>query len=304
MDKSITVLMSTYNGEKYLKEQIDSILAQKDVDLRVLIRDDGSSDGTLRILDEYASRDTRVRYYKGKNVGPAKSFLELMYQASGTTYYSLCDQDDVWDDDKLFTAITMIQKLDQAKPALYYSNLRLVDANMNYIRDCFLTSQHQSNKYASLLENKATGCTCVYNSAAAELFQKAIPDYCSMHDTWVYVVCKIMGQTIYDEIPHMSYRQHGNNVVGATVKKGFKWYSDRICRFFDRSYQPRYNNAICLENCYGSIMDNKDLEKLRVITQYKKSIRNRLKFMFDKDFKTSSNSRILRDRLLILFGII
>ena len=302
--KSVTVMISTYNGEKYLREQIDSVLNQKGVDLHVLVRDDGSKDSTLELLREYSEKDSRLEFYQGKNLGPAHSFLELMYKASGTDYYALCDQDDVWDEDKLIIAVNMIQKLDNNAPALYYSNLRLVDSNLKCLRNAFLSSQEQKNKYAALLENKATGCTSLYNNAASELFKVKIPDYCSMHDTWLYIVCKIMGNTIYDHEPHMSYRQHGNNVVGATVKKDKKWYSEHFKRLFNRKYQPRYNNARSLEECLASRMTQTDLKKLQVITHYKDSIKNRFMLMFDKDFKTSTYSRIIRDRLLILFGII
>ena len=297
-------MISTYNGEKYLREQLDSVLAQKNVDLHVLVRDDGSSDSTLEILEEYSAKDNRLSYYRGENVGPAHSFLDLMYQADGTDFYALCDQDDVWDEDKLEIAINGVKKLDQSKPALYYCNLRLVDCELHFLRNAFQTSQDQKNKYAALLENKATGCTCVYNIAASEMFKVKIPEYCSMHDTWVYLVCKLMGSAIYDSNPHMSYRQHGNNVIGATVKKNSKWYIDRAKRFINRSYQPRYFNALSLVDCLGDRMNPTDLAKVKEITEYKESLSKRLKFMFDEDFRTSSLSRVIRDRLLILFGII
>lgn len=92
----ITVLMSTYNGEKYLKEQLDSILNQEQVDLKLLIRDDGSTDGTVNILKEYENSHTNIKWYSGLNLGCGKSFFQLVLDAPKSDYYAFVDQDDVW----------------------------------------------------------------------------------------------------------------------------------------------------------------------------------------------------------------
>lgn len=94
--KTVSVLLSTYNGEKYLREQLDSLLVQQGVDLRIIARDDGSKDTTVEILKEYAGKDTRVSFFEGKNVGPAQSFFDLIMKSPDSDYYAFCDQDDVW----------------------------------------------------------------------------------------------------------------------------------------------------------------------------------------------------------------
>ena len=95
--RSVIVLLSTYNGERYLRQQIDSLLNQKNVSLRILARDDGSNDATMSILKEYADKHDIFSYYQGENCGPAKSFLDLISKAEKADYYALCDQDDIWE---------------------------------------------------------------------------------------------------------------------------------------------------------------------------------------------------------------
>ena len=127
--KKVQVLLSTYNGEKYLKEQLDSIIAQKGVDVHILARDDGSKDDTIKILEGYENIDI----IKGSNIGVCKSFFELINKSGEYDYYSFADQDDVWDCDKLVIAINKLEKCN-SKPAVYASNTRLVDANLTFLK--------------------------------------------------------------------------------------------------------------------------------------------------------------------------
>ena len=120
--------MSTYNGEKYLREQIDSILGQRGVEVTLLVRDDGSSDATLSILDEYKSSGL-LDYYCGSNLGPARSFMHLLQNAPASDFYAFSDQDDKWMDDKLLAAITSMEG-HESEPALYFSQTQLVDAGL------------------------------------------------------------------------------------------------------------------------------------------------------------------------------
>ena len=128
--KSVQVVMSTYNGEKYLKEQIDSILSQEGVDVRLYIRDDGSSDRTTDILASYQEHKN-VKIEKGNNLGFAKSFLTALDECDEADYYAFSDQDDVWEKDKLSTAIEILEEESQSTPLLYCSALQRVDENLN-----------------------------------------------------------------------------------------------------------------------------------------------------------------------------
>ena len=304
-EKSVCVLLSTYNGEKYLKEQLDSLLAQRGVNLTILVRDDGSKDNTTTILEEFAKKDSRLTFYQGKNVGPAQSFFDLIMKSPQTDYYAFCDQDDVWDEDKLEIAVDMLEKEDRSKPNMYYSNLRIVDQDLNFYRLSHVSPSIQTNKYSVLTEDMATGCTVVFNNTAANFTRLGLPKYCSMHDTWIYMICKFFGKTVYDFDAHISYRQHGDNVVGTYLgKKTKEIYIARIKRLFDRNLQPRYNNACNFYKVFGDRLDKKDKEKILKLVNYKKSPDNRLSLLFDKDIHASSINREIRYKFLILMGIV
>ena len=109
--KKIIVLMSTYNGEKYLQVQLDSILSQENVDLELLVRDDGSTDSTKTILERYQS-EGKLTWYSGKNKKPAYSFFDLLGKCKDADYYAFADQDDFWHEDKLINAIKRLEKID------------------------------------------------------------------------------------------------------------------------------------------------------------------------------------------------
>lgn len=304
--KSVCVLLSTYNGEKYLKEQIDSLLIQEDVELKVLARDDGSEDGTIEILKEYAEKDSRFNFYSGMNVGPAQSFFDLIIKSGDFDYYAFCDQDDVWDKNKLKVAVDFLEKEDSSKPNMYYSNLRIVDQNLVFYRLSHNEPSIQKDKYSVLTEDMATGCTVVFNRITAEYARKGgLPEYCSMHDTWIYMICKFFGETIYDFEAHISYRQHGNNVVGTYLDKKTKdIYIARIKRLFDRDLQPRYNNACNFYKAFGNKLSDQDRKKVLKLVNYKKSLKDKISLLFDREIHSSSKNRELRYRMLILMGIV
>lgn len=113
--KTVAVLMATYNGERFLREQLDSLLNQKDVTVKILVRDDNSKDSTVSILEEYKSKSL-LQWYTGEHLGVEKNFLDLLRHAPEADYYAFCDQDDVWDDNKLSVAINHLRNLDLNKP--------------------------------------------------------------------------------------------------------------------------------------------------------------------------------------------
>ena len=302
---SVTVLLSTYNGEKFLREQIETLLNQEGVEINILARDDGSSDHTIEILREYSEKYSNFVFYSNTNLGPAKSFLDLICNAKDTDYYSFCDQDDYWDKDKLKVAIEKLKVLDSTKPNLYYSNLRIVDENLQFYRLSHEGNFFNDNKYSALTENLCTGCTAVFNKTARDLIKNHTPEYCSMHDTWLYMLCKLMGNTIYDSEPHISYRQHGGNVVGAYLKRNrLVIYKERFFRIFQKGLQPRYMNAVNFWNCFGDLLEENDKKKVLLLVNYKRSARDRIRLFFDKDINASSFYGKLRFRLHILWGTV
>ena len=156
--------MSSYNGEKYIKEQIDSILAQEEVEIYLLIRDDGSRDATLDILEKYEKLDN-VRLIKGENLGVKKSFLSLIAMAPDYfDYYALSDQDDYWLTDKMISAINHIEGAGENLDDnfLYYSNTCLVDENLFPLNEKGYNVDRPYNFGEILIRNCASGCTYVF----------------------------------------------------------------------------------------------------------------------------------------------
>lgn len=222
----INVLMSTYNGEKYLKEQIDSILGQKGVDVHLTIRDDGSNDDTIDIINDYVKTDTRVQFYKGVNLGPANSFMELLYQSGDYEYYAFADQDDIWLEDKLLRAAEQLEGIKY--PCLYSSNQITVDSNGRQIEKRY-SEAPPTDLANTMICNRLAGCTMVLNRKLRDILIRddirPDPEFLRlrMHDVWVAMIANCFGRVIYDPEAYILYRQHENNVVGAGIGTGISY---------------------------------------------------------------------------------
>lgn len=212
--KKILVVMATYNGEKYLAEQLESIFLQENVKVEILVRDDGSSDGTRKLLDRYQS-ERKLQWYTGEHLNVAKGYFDLMKKAADMEfdYIAFADQDDVWDADKLYIAVKMLEQVKNDVPALYYCGQRLVDGELNFIGDHELNNKRRLT--TRFILSDFAGCTGVFNRALLNEVVKYEPRYMLMHDTWILKVCLCLGGKVFvDTKPHMSYRQHGGNTVG------------------------------------------------------------------------------------------
>ena len=208
------VLLSTWNGERWLRPQLDSVLAQSHRDLVLTVRDDGSTDATVRILEEYAARDPRVRWSRGSNLGAARSFLTLL---AGTdpacSAVAFCDQDDVWDGDHLSRALEALARSGAPSPRLWCSDVLVCDEHLVPLRRHGVVRRGPSFSNA-LVENVATGCTIVLDRPAAELLAGLRPRSVVMHDAWCYLVVAAFGTVLYDPRPSVRYRLHGANTMG------------------------------------------------------------------------------------------
>ncbi|SCW77200.1 Glycosyl transferase family 2 [Lachnospiraceae bacterium C10] len=254
MSKSnVAVLLSSYNGEKYIREQLNSVIHQEGVNVDLFVRDDGSTDSTRDILEqEYGEK---IHIIQGENIGVIKSFFEIIKVAEKYDYYALCDQDDVWDCDKLQVAVECLDN-HQDVEALYLSTTRVVDEQLNVIEET--SSRIEKKVYDPikvLVGNNATGCTMVFNSKLRDLVAAYIPERVIMHDHWIYMICILCGGYVFfDKTPHISYRQHGNNELGnkisfskrisiSSLKKGRRIRSGMLKQINDK-----YGNYIAPEN--------------------------------------------------------
>lgn len=277
----ITVFMSTYNGAKFLEEQIDSILKQERVSVELVVRDDGSSDITSQILEKY---NGDIIIIKGENIGCENSFLKLLYSNYISDYYAFSDQDDVWEKNKLITAIENIEKTinDNEIPSLYACNLLACDEKMNPVR--LVYSETQIN--LTLKKSKRDflcnmhGCTLVWNRSLQNVIHKYKPQKEIAHDVWVCVIANAVGKFIIDKEKHIFYRLHENNVSGVALswwgrlKKGIRIYwgdnhpkKDEIAREVLAGYSDYMD---CKSSGYYT---------LAAIADYKSSISNKIKLI-------------------------
>lgn len=298
--EKVFILMSTYNGEKYLREQLDSLLGQCGVDIGILVRDDGSTDGTLEILDEYQNKGL-LTWYTGENLKPAKSFMDLVFHAPKCKYYAFCDQDDFWEKDKIYIALEWLKQQPQNIPALYYGCPRLVDQNLNKIENPPTTSQRMLTYGASIINSNATGCTMVFNEKLLNKVQEKRPDYIAMHDGWFHKVCLISGGTLFfDEDVHVLYRQHENNVIGIEnstlrkLKKHLKSLKNKDC--------VRSRTIDSLFACYGEQMCAYDYELSKEVAEYKKNIISKIRLLTDRRIKTVYRNRNILFKIAVVFN--
>lgn len=210
--EKVQILMSTYNGERFLEEQLNSLLQQTYDNMEILIRDDGSKDGTAAILKKYQEKYDNIQVYLEENVGLTKSFFTLL-QRSDADYIAFSDQDDVWLEEKVERAVERLEKIKE--PALYCSNKILVDTNLKIIKE----NAHRKLKPAfenAVVECICTGCTSMMNRALAENIKEHIPENAIIHDWWCYLTASYLGKVIFDENAYIWYRQHERNVIGAS----------------------------------------------------------------------------------------
>lgn len=222
--EKVTVLLSTYNGEKYLAEQLESLVAQQGVEVELLVRDDGSNDRTAAILDEWQERGL-LSWYRTANMGPGKSFMHLLQTANAGGYYAFCDQDDVWLSNKLQITMEKMKEVELAnpgKPVIVHTDMNVVDEKLNVVHDSFWRSSGLRPDVLRTFPflcicNCVNGCTIVMNNTARELIlNKYVEHDVIIHDVISALTVAYHGGVIeYVDAPTVLYRQHSDNVVGA-----------------------------------------------------------------------------------------
>lgn len=212
MSKKVAILLSTYNGEKYLREQIDSILAQTYDNFELIVRDDGSRDSTVEIVKEYMEKsDKEITLMVGKNLGFIKSFFELL-KHSDADYFSFADQDDIWLPNKIELAVNSLNKLDDTKPNMAFSNVDYYDTEMNFMGNGDSKGKKPSF-LNSLYECINQGMTMVINKTTRDYIVKNIPEKCFFHDWWTYMICTAFGNVVQDDVVTVKYRRAKTNAT-------------------------------------------------------------------------------------------
>lgn len=284
MQETIDVLLATYNGEKYIKEQIDSILDQTYENIRLIISDDCSKDKTQEILKEYEKKDNRIELYiQEKNLGVVKN-IEFLLKQVKNKYYMLSDQDDIWLPEKIEKSL---ETLLENNADLVFGDLEVVNQDLKTMYPSFgdfMLLNKKIHKYINsnmlnYIYNCVTGCTIL---AKKETIQKILPlpkkSKYLIHDHWIGLMTSIYGKVAYMPEKYIKYRQHGNNQVG----------TDKISHGFKKLDQVRELFINVKLGVFGTYVENnnrfpEDMQKLNTeIYEYFKMIQNKKNINFRK----------------------
>ena len=209
-EKKVAVIMSTYNGERFIREQLDSVLNQTYKNIEIIVRDDGSKDNTVSIIKEYQEKCSNIKLYEEKNVGFVKSFFKLLSLANAD-YYSYADQDDVWIENKIELAVTELNKLDDNFPNMCFGNSDYYDEHMN-----FIGYGDKNKKYSflrALFSCVGQGMTFTINNKTRDLIINNMPKSCFFHDWWTYLLCSGLGEVAYNNVTTVKYRRRKENAT-------------------------------------------------------------------------------------------
>ena len=294
----ICVLLSTYNGEKYLEEQLESIVSQNDVEVDILVRDDGSTDNTRQILDKWKQMGN-LEWYQGGNLGFAKSFLDLVKKAADYDYYAFCDQDDIWLSDKLKRASSALDSIkDPIK--LYCSNVYYYRGGQTY--GAIHKAVPYFDKYTCLLRNIAPGCTMVFSRELKELLASASPRKIIAHDFWIFQLAVLLGQVHYDYEPTMLYRQHENNQIGQKVSRRDIWKRRVKNIRSENCKHEREEEVRALLDCYSDHFTSETKTIIAKVADYRQSFANKMRLITDKRYTMGTAKADFYLMLRLLFS--
>lgn len=275
---NVCVLLSTYNGQTYLQEQLNSILSQKfKGNISVVVRDDGSSDNTLTILKEWKHKEN-ILVIPGENVGPKASFFELIKQSPPSDFYAFCDQDDVWESDKVAAGVEKLLAMPQAEPNLFFSNAELVDGQLVSYGELFHKVVPNYTVVGSMVCNPALGCTTMFNIHLMDIVKTVDPVHTPMHDKFVLLTALLLGNVTYDHVASMRYRQHNLNVCShqGNFRKRIR---QSLNLWFNSKQTTLDKQAQELLNIYYDRMTTSDINNLMLFAEYKKSVRHKLSLL-------------------------
>lgn len=301
MEKKVAIVMSTYNGAKYIKEQIDSILNQTYKNIELVIRDDGSSDDTVKIIESYQKKHANIKLVTGKNLGFIKSFFELLRLVEAD-YYSYADQDDVWLPNKIELAVQELNKLDDSKPNLAFGNSDYYDQNMKLIGE---GEKHRKYSFRMALFACVTqGMTMTINKTTRDLIVKNPPKTCFFHDWWTYLICIGMGNIAYSDVTTVKYRRMKTNatVEGQGYFRLFIWRIKNL--LINDGIKDIKKQMINFKNTYYNKLSDENKKELDLFSEEKYNFLRALKKTF---YPKKLRARFVDDfmlRILFLIGIL
>lgn len=286
MTETVEILLATYNGEAYLREQIESLLRQTWKHWHLTVSDDGSTDGTPAILNEYAARyPGRIRRVRHDGrFGDARGHFFWLMETCAARHMMFCDQDDVWHPDKVEKTMQAMLRAEAAHgedtPVLVFTDLTPVDAALQPFASTLMQMQRQNPQALRLeqllFQNVVTGCTAAVNRALATLSGRCpAPEQTVMHDWWLALVAARFGQMVYLDESTLDYRQHGANSVGAKDVRSLSYLLHKVThlRDFDRSMQQKKRQALLFLDAYGDALRDDERALLSAFGAPRSSLR-------------------------------
>ena len=279
--KRIAVLLSAYNGERYIEKQIESILNQEELDsLTLIVRNDGSKDETIHILQRLQRSHSNIVILDEQNIGLVASFLALLNYAyqQGFDYYAFSDQDDYWLPEKLKVAVNALEDHDEA--CMYASCSMLADENLEPTGNVTQTQIREITFFNSAIQNFCPGHNQVLNHkmAGKVVSKTTYSPLIYSQDLWITKVASVTGNIVFDNTPHTLYRQHTNNQLGFGKNK-IEWVIDHMKRL-----QKDEGKKIALQlkyfcECYGEFLTDEQKEEIKQFFACQDSIAKRAAYI-------------------------
>lgn len=296
----IAILMSTYNGGKYLSEQLESIARQSLISfITVYIRDDGSSDDTFNIIERWKSRISIV-LIKGNNLGPARSFWSLLTNTDiHADYFLFCDQDDIWNYDKVEKSIWSLSD----SVFLAICNCSLINSNGELLDGFRIDSTPIINIQRLFITGVGQGCAMAFSKELREYIIDIPLKNIPMHDVILMLYALTLGRVVWIEEPLFKYRIHSDNVVAKGQKNVIKQIRTTYWNWKNSSKNSMSNVAWELLK-YGRDFSDEDLRFLKAMSNYRGSISNKIKMISNKNCKYIGNSAVRSYRIRLLLNIL
>lgn len=311
---NVNILLSTYNGAKFIDEQIQSLLSQVNVNITITIRDDGSNTAMTAMLKQYQKNYNNIQLILGNNIGLPGCFFELMKECDKNyDYYAFCDQDDIWIPNKLEIATEKLKKFENTKkpaPTLYFSRQTYINEN-GKILGVSTSPKHPITPSNALFENLAVGCTCVFNNTLLKLALMSIEtdktNQIFMHDWWLYLIASTMGKVVFDKTPTIKYRQHSNNKYGGRISLFNKSIRRiKLLIFIQKTNVP--TPLTQLTHLHSQLIKHEKVQmstEIKILLKsYQSSFFSRLSYITSKPLKRRSKIETVFINLLFIFKLI
>lgn len=306
-DYKIGVLLSAYNGEKYIAQQVQSIMNQNNVsNITLLIRNDGSTDHTSQILNELKEKYSNLIVIEGKNVGLTASFftlLDIAVKKYNFDYYSFCDQDDYWLEDKLERAVKLLQSDNQDVPILYGCRSKVVD---EYLKPTGFLTQSQLQDitfYNTAIQNIVIGHNQVLNKRMAQVLIEHKPDFKQIYsqDLWITNVAAVMGKILFDNTAHTFYRMHGKNALGYGKNKLDRLYG-HLKRLQKNESKKIANQLNYFVKRFHDYLTLEELNEMELFFASQKNLKNRINYIKHTKLYRQENKENILFKILYLAG--